>query len=131
MSFQWSLPYETKVTQPKTQNPKPTTSTDIMSFQWRLPYETKVTQPKTDNQQPTTNNDTDMKKRQYIHPQIEIVVLTDCNELLSGTMGAVTGGMGSESKPDNPELSKQSSFSIFDDPEDIYDIEDINVFDGY
>lgn len=76
-----------------------------------------------------------MKKRQYIHPQIEIVVLTDCNELLSGSAEAGAGGMGDgESKPpgeNNPDLSKQSSFSIFDDPEDIYDIEDINVFDGY
>ena len=72
-----------------------------------------------------------MKKRQYIHPQIEILVLTDCNDLLSGTLGVGAGGMGNGDKPDNPDLSKQSSFSIFDDPEDIYDIEDINVFDGY
>ena len=73
-----------------------------------------------------------MKKRQYIHPQIEILALTDCNELLSGTV--LSGGEdmeNGESKPDNPDFSQQSSFSIFDDPEDIYDIEDINVFDGY
>lgn len=70
-----------------------------------------------------------MKKRQYIHPQIEIVVLTDCNELLSGSVlldnpnvppDDGEGGKGEV----NPELSKQSSFSIFDDADDIYNLEE-------
>ena len=70
-----------------------------------------------------------MKKRQYIHPQIEILALTDCNELLSGTVGGQTGGFGAgkdedENNPNTPPSSKQSSFSIFDDVDDIYYLEE-------
>lgn len=69
-----------------------------------------------------------MKKRQYIHPQIEIVVLTDCNELLSGSVGGQTGDMGAgkdeDKNPNTPPSSKQSSFSIFDDADDIYYLEE-------
>ena len=69
-----------------------------------------------------------MKKRQYIHPQIEILALTDCNELLSGSAGGQAGGIGAgkdeEKNPITPPSSKQSSFSIFDDADDIYYLEE-------
>ena len=69
-----------------------------------------------------------MKKRQYIHPQIEIVALTDCNELLSGTVlvgGEVTRpGKDEVGNPNTPLGSKQSTFSIFDDADDIYYLEE-------
>lgn len=69
-----------------------------------------------------------MKKRQYIHPQIEILALTDCNELLSGSAGVegdkVGGGKNEIGNPNAPPSSKQSSFSIFDDADDIYYLEE-------
>lgn len=69
-----------------------------------------------------------MKKRQYIHPQIEIVALTDCNELLSGSAWVDKPGFrpgdGSTGNPTTPLGSKQSSFSIFDDADDIYYLEE-------
>ncbi len=72
-----------------------------------------------------------MKKRQYIHPQIEIVALTDCNELLSGSLlgggedvGSGDGGGNPPTPPFPTKSSKQSSFSIFDDADDIYYLEE-------
>ena len=68
-----------------------------------------------------------MKKRQYIHPQIEILALTDCNELLSGSV--LSGGEDiekDEGEDDdvNPDFNKRSTFSIFDDADDIYYLEE-------
>lgn len=66
-----------------------------------------------------------MKKRQYIHPQIEILALTDCNELLSGSAGVEGEDVGGDGRnPTAPPSSKQSSFSIFDDADDIYYLEE-------
>lgn len=66
-----------------------------------------------------------MKKRQYIHPQIEILALTDCNELLSGSAGGEGENAGDgDGSGGNHDFSRQSSFSIFDDADDIYYLEE-------